>query len=120
MNLNTPRLVSADKLTEADIDRMLADREADFAQDMGPSDAAVAVAKSLLRSAAMADHVHGIPVTPFKDLRRERALIPRRRPSMLSDLLNCFLILAGFVAAHWRTWLPAAIAIGATAWWCFH
>ena len=100
MNLNTPSIVPVDKLTEADIDRLLDERHADL-------------------QAAADRAASTLPADAVADVQRQHAVIPRRRESVIEPALNVLAILAGFAAAHWRAWLPAVTAIGLIAWWCF-
>ena len=118
-NLNTPRIVPVEKLTADDIDRLLAERQAELAGQVGGKESSVAASQALLHSAAKVDMVHGIPVTPLADLQRSHPIVPRRRESIAEPLLNVALILAGYTAAHWRVWLAPVTAIGLIAWWCF-
>lgn len=119
-NLNTPRIVPVDKLSAADIDRLLAERQAELAGHVGGKESSVAASQAMLHAAAKVDTVHGIPVTPLADLQRSHAVVPRQRESIAEPLLNVAFILAGYAAAQWRVWVPAAISIGLIAWWCFH
>ena len=100
MNLNSPRIVPVEKLSEADIDRLLDERRADL-------------------EAAAQRAARTLPADAVADLQRERPVMPRRRESIVEPVLNVLAILAGYTAAHWRVWLAPVTAIGLIAWWCF-